>query len=527
MPLTEASVWRQLASTKVGLASLLAVLLISLLRVVLPFAGSEHFYYLPIIAAALQGGFGGGGIAAIVAFALSLLAGAASPAVLSLRAMCFVGAALLAAEGRRRMVRRAEAECADIGQIMTSIASSLNLEEVLSTMAERLASAMGVKACSFRLLSEDGRSLGLAGTHGLSDRYLAKGPVEVAHSPVDQQVLRGRVVTVGPAASDAWFQYPEEAKREGIESLLCVPLRTAGEVLGVVRLYSEMPRRFSAWEVHFVTMLAEQAGLAIKNARLYGDMRARYQRLSEMERVKSEYMRKVSHELRAPLAAMQSSLQLLLKGLLGEMPERQREMIETAVRRGAGLLELLDDMLVLSRTRGGAWLTQMKELQVAEVVRKVVGLFEARARSKQLTLEVDLAADLPTIVGYAEGLEQLFGNLVANAIRYTARGGKVRIAAEAGNDTARVIVADSGIGIPQDELPYIFDEFYRAENARELEKEGTGLGLAVVKSMVEMHGGTVGAESQVGQGTIFRVSLPTKAVTPITEVRVASVPAEQ
>jgi len=527
MPLTEARQWAQLVSTRLGIASLLALPLISLLRLVLPFVGSEHLYYLPIIAASFQGGFGGGIIAALVAFALSLLAGAASPAALSGRVICFLGAALVAAEGRRRMVTRAEIECADIGRIMTSIVSSLNLEEVISTIAERLASAMGVKACSFRLLSEEGKNLVLAGTYGLSETYLAKGPVEVAYSPVDQQVLTGRVVTVADAASDAWFQYPEEAKQEGIASVLCVPLRTSGEVVGVVRLYSERLRYFSAREVHFVTMLADQAGLAIKNARLYGDMWTRYQRLSEMERVKSEYMRKVAHELRAPLGAMQSSLQLLRKGLLGEMPERQREMVETAVRRGAGLIELLDDMLVLSRTRGGAWVSQMKELRVAEVVRKVVGLFEAGARSKRVSLEADLPSDLPTIVGYAEGLEQLFGNLVANAIRYTPRGGKVRVAAQPGSDTIRVIVTDTGIGIPEDELPNIFEEFYRAENARKFEKEGTGLGLSIVKNIVEMHGGTVSVESKVGQGTTFQVFLPTKRTAPMHRVRLASLPARE
>jgi len=527
MPLTEVSLWRQLIGTRVGLASLSAVLLISLLRVIFPFAGSEHLYYLPIIAAAFQSGLGGGITTAVVAVALSLLAGAASPASVLLRVMCFLAAAMLTAEGRRQMVRRAEAECTEIGQIMTSIVSSLNLEEVLSTIAERVATAMGMKACSFRLLAKDGKSLLLAGTHGLSDRYLAKGPVEVAHSPVDQQVLRGRIVTVADAASDAWFQYPEQAKQEGIASVLCVPLRTQGEVLGVVRLYSERPRRFSAREVHFVTMLAEQAGLAVKNARLYMDMRARYEHLGEMERVKSEYMRKVSHELRAPLAAMQSSLQLLLKGLLGEMPERQREMVQTAVRRGAGLLDLLDDMLVLSRSRAEAWLIPLKELQVAEVIRKAVGLFQARARSKKVTLEADLPPDLPTIVGYAEGLEELFGNLIANAIQYTPKGGKVQVAAQPGNDTVRVIVTDTGIGIPEQELPYIFEEFYRAENARQVQKEGTGLGLSVVKSIVETHEGTVSVESKVGQGTTFRVSLPTKPRTAMPEVRTASPPAKE
>jgi signal transduction histidine kinase len=508
MGISEARLSAQLTSARVGALSLTAAVLIALLRVVHPFPGSEHLYYLPIAGAAVASR--AAMTAVVVASCLGLSLFEVSPGVLpvAMRAAGYLGVAVVAGVGRRLLLGNARAELSGLGQIMVSIIGSLNLEEVLSTIARAAAEGMGAKACSFRLLSDDGRRLLLSGTHGLSERYLQKGPVEVALSPVDQQVLGGRVVIVSDPASDRWFQYPEETRHEGIGSVICAPIRADSEMLGVMRVYGQRPHQFTPADAHFVELLGEQAGRAIKNARLYGDMRDRYQRLDAVERVKSEYLRRVSHELRSPLAAMQSSLQLLLKGLLGPMPDKQRDMVETAARRGESLLALLNDMLLLARTRSEAWQCRVERLPLAEVLGKITHLYEAMAVSRQVQVVAEVPSDLPIIMACAEELEEMLSNLVANAIRYTPAGGSVRVTARRDGERVFVRVEDTGIGIAEEDLPRVFDEFYRADNARHTQKEGTGLGLAVVRSIAEMHGGTVTVQSRVGEGSVFEVSLP-------------------
>ena len=239
-------------------------------------------------------------------------------------------------------------------------------------------------------------------------------------------------------------------------------------------------------------------------------LQAAYKRVRSAERAKSQYMRRVAHELKEPLAAIQMLLRVVLDGFAGEFPERSRDFMERAERRARDLSLLTQDLLTLSRAREGRAAVEAAEVRPDELVEAVVGAMQEAATRAGVKVTTDVAPGLGPVEGDAAGLQQLVGNLVSNAIRYTPSGGSVTIRLWETERTLRIEVADTGIGILADDLHRVFDEFYRSANARQHTGEGTGLGLSIVRAVAEQHGGTVSVESTVGQGTRFIVELPGK-----------------
>jgi len=234
-------------------------------------------------------------------------------------------------------------------------------------------------------------------------------------------------------------------------------------------------------------------------------LEATYDELHELELVKSNFMRKTSHELRAPVGAVQS----LLKAAMHQMPSevKGRDLVGRAVRRTENMLDLIDDLLHYSRLRTAAVEKKFEPVELAAIVRLVAELFRPPAEEKGLRFEIQ--ADPATVTGAPDGLTDLVTNLVSNAMRYTPAGGTVTVQTGVAVGAARLVVADTGIGIPPDELPHIFDEFFRGRVAKETVAHGTGLGMAIVKRIVEMHHGRINVESEPGKGTRFVVTFAT------------------
>lgn len=164
-------------------------------------------------------------------------------------------------------------------QVTRTITSTLDLNEVLRLITENTVKTMGVKACSIRLIDENRKTLRIVSAYGLSEDYIKKGPVEIDKSPLDAEVLKGNIVKIKDATTDKRFQYPEEAKKEGIKSVLCVPLQLKDRIIGVMRVYTDKPHTFTKSEVEFLTALASSAAIAIENARLYDLLRREYSKL--------------------------------------------------------------------------------------------------------------------------------------------------------------------------------------------------------------------------------------------------------
>jgi len=227
--------------------------------------------------------------------------------------------------------------------------------------------------------------------------------------------------------------------------------------------------------------------------------------LEELDRVKSAFMRKVAHELRAPIAAIESFMNSILEGY--GSPEVKRLMQERAAQRARELLDLVDDLLNLSRIKEVKLEAAEQEVSLQQILEQVLGLHGPEAERKEITLEVD-CQDCPPIRADPAHIKQLWTNLISNAIKYTPQGGSVSVHLGTEDGTIVGRVADTGIGIAQEDLPRLFDEFFRTEQAKAFAQYGTGLGLSIVKEIVEEYGGDISVESTLGQGSAFTFRLP-------------------
>jgi len=230
--------------------------------------------------------------------------------------------------------------------------------------------------------------------------------------------------------------------------------------------------------------------------------------LERLDRFKSTFMFTVAHELRAPLSAIQSFLVALLKGYVP--PDKQTEMLQRTVERTGELLELVDDLLKLSAARNEQQQLKREVLSLAEPLDKAFALLKARADEKRVACNLEIR-QRPRVEANADQMMQLWTNLISNAIKYTPAGGRVTVTLEEQDGWAVGTVQDTGIGIAPQDQGRIFEEFYRTPQAKEFEHRGTGLGLPLVKRIVEAHGGTIEVESALGRGSRFTFRLPVTA----------------
>lgn len=230
--------------------------------------------------------------------------------------------------------------------------------------------------------------------------------------------------------------------------------------------------------------------------------------LKIMDQMKNEFVAMVAHELRAPLAAIQQQIQVILQGLAGEVSRKQQELLLRARERADGLLELIRNLLDISKMEAGLYFQQKETLDLTFAVEKVLSLFKPQAEAKGLTLRVIAPKDLPTIQADPQGLEEILTNLIHNAVKYTPEGGSVQVTLSPQSEYLRIQVADTGLGIAPEDLPRIFDKFFRVKNEKTRQIVGTGLGLPIVKRIVEAHLGYLEVESQINQGTTVTVLLP-------------------
>jgi signal transduction histidine kinase len=231
----------------------------------------------------------------------------------------------------------------------------------------------------------------------------------------------------------------------------------------------------------------------------------------ELDEMKNDFVRMVSHELRSPLAAIKQQHAVILDGLAGELTPKQRELLTRAHAKIQGLLELINDLLDVAKMEAGHGQLEQVPLDLREILGELVELLRERAASQKLTLRLEMPAGCPLVRADRRSMEEVFSNLVSNAINYSPDGGEVKISALPRSDYLEILVQDQGIGIEAEEVPKIFDKFYRVKNPKTRQVIGTGLGLALVKGLIEAHRGAVEVESELGAGTTFRVKLPTVA----------------
>jgi signal transduction histidine kinase len=241
-------------------------------------------------------------------------------------------------------------------------------------------------------------------------------------------------------------------------------------------------------------------------ARSFGTMTSQ---LRELDRLKAEFVSVASHEIKTPLSVIRGYVTLLADGIYGEVNDQQKKTLEAVSTQTDRLTRLVHRLLDVSRFEAGGARLELRAIELRPFFEELTGDFRVLALQNGIQFPVSLSDDLPgTMVGDEDRLNEVLGNLLSNAFKFTPKGGSIRVEAARCDGGVQVEVEDTGVGIPADKLPHIFEKFYQVDNDAQPRSVGSGLGLAIAREIVEAHGGTIGAESEVGRGTRFRVFLP-------------------
>jgi len=229
---------------------------------------------------------------------------------------------------------------------------------------------------------------------------------------------------------------------------------------------------------------------------------------TEKRIIEENFITMVSHQLRSPLVAIQQYFEVILSGIAGRIEDKQKEMIERARDRLQSLLSLINDWLDMARMDKGLIAERLEPLSLEDLLKKLVDFMKPLSDDMEVSVDLSRVSGNPAVDGDAETLEQVFANLISNAIKYNKPGGSVQIEIREEDGSVITEIKDTGIGIAKEHLPFIFDQFYRVDRKEGQKIKGTGLGLSIAKKIVDLHGGAIQADSELGQGSTFTVVLP-------------------
>ncbi|MDY6933694.1 MAG: response regulator [Spirochaetota bacterium] len=261
-----------------------------------------------------------------------------------------------------------------------------------------------------------------------------------------------------------------------------------------------------------LSLMAHNAPIVMEDGEVLGVV-VIVQDISEqkaIDKMKADFIAKVTHELKAPVATMNQLLMAIEAGVVGELEGKQLELIERAKLRGEGLLELISDLLDISKIESGLSIQRMIPLNIREIMEDVVDLLKPQADKKGISLNLHIDDNLPLINADKDGMREVFTNLISNGIKYTNDGGKIEIDGSMDKDYFIFSISDNGIGISKQNLPFIFERFFRVKNSKTRHIVGTGLGLPIVKDIIDAHLGSIEVKSDEGKGSTFKVLLPMK-----------------
>jgi two-component system NtrC family sensor kinase len=418
-------------------------------------------------------------------------------------------------------VRRTADRFAALTEIDRRISESLDRHTVLERIVTYARELLQAADSEVYLLDEASQTLNAVVAVGDYAEEIKAKPLRMGEGVVGAVAQSGVAEMVNAVEKDPrGINIP--GTPEVHEALLCAPLIAKSGLLGVmavVRSGDQPP--FERLDFDFFTALAAQAVIAIENARLYDAERRQTIALSaaltkqqELDGLKNAFIQNVSHELRTPLAIIRGYAELMMGGDLGQLSPVQQESVEVMTRRTRMLSKMLDDLLTILAAETHKLEKDLVDL--AHMVELAVTDFQAAAKQAGLSLTATIDPGAPTVYADAIHLRRVLDNLLGNALKFTPEGGRIAIELHHQDDDVILIVADSGIGIPPEHLERIFQRFYQVDGSSKRRYGGVGLGLALVKEIVESHDGTVSVTSEVGQGTTFRISLPGVTMSPAT-----------
>ena len=409
--------------------------------------------------------------------------------------------------------RRAK-ELTALNKAGRGMTSTLNPEAVLKLVTDEIRDLLNVEGASVLLRDPASDDIVIAASAGPASQELT-GQRRSITAGIPGWVMRERQPIVVNDVQNDPVLYSQIDSATGLttRSMAAVPLKFKGAVWGVVEAVNKRLGDFDPHDLEMLEALASSAAIAIENAQLYAAEQHRAAALTraleqqrELDRLQREFIQNVSHELRTPLGIVRGYAELLETGDLGELRLEQREPINIIARRSRMLGKLVDDIMAALELKVRE--VQKESVDLAHLARQAVTDLQVAASRAGLTLSARIVEDLPPVPGDPIALRRVLDNLVGNALKFTPSGGKVTVRLQQNEDKVELQVSDTGVGIPPDHLGRIFDRFYQVDGSATRRFGGVGLGLALVKEIVEAHGGQVTVASLVGQGTTFTVLLP-------------------
>ena len=437
----------------------------------------------------------------------------------------FADQAVIAIENVR-LFKELEARNKDLGEsleqqtataeILKVISSSpTDVQPVLNAIVRSAASLFD--PCNAAILMRDSRGLQLrAIARGEGSEELMKLyplPFDPAQFPSARAISEQRIIELPDANAASVSEFVANAARAGkFRSAAFVPLLREGEGVGTIVLTHPRPGfRLTEKQQVLMRTFADQAVIAIENVRLFKEIQEKSAQLEVANKHKSEFLANMSHELRTPLNAIIGFAEVLSERMFGEVNEKQADYLKDIHESGKHLLSLINDILDLSKIEAGRMELELSSFHLPSAVSNAVTLIRERALRHGIALSVAIDERLGQFQADERKVKQILLNLLSNAVKFTPDGGRVDVSAKLDTDKIEIAVKDSGVGMTPEDQASLFEEFKQLGKDRSRKAEGTGLGLALTKKFVELHGGAMRVESAPGKGSTFMFSLPMRA----------------
>jgi len=444
--------------------------------------------------------------------AVEVLTTFAAQAALAVRTVGLVRALETRTDELGRKVTQLEA----LGAVGQAESFSLNLNEVLNTIITQAVQLSGTDGGSIYEFDEDAREFRIATVSGTSQETLdalRRTRIPLEDTFLGQAAVLGRSLELPDLRAAPLDPHLSVLAQGGWRSLVAVPMLREGRIVGAMVVRRHAPGNVPQEICDLLETFAGQSALALINAKLYRQLERQSAALEVASRHKSEFLASMSHELRTPLNAIIGFSEVLLERMFGELNERQDDYLRDIRSSGKHLLELLNDILDLSKIEAGQMVLNRSEFAVRESLEYCLSMVRERALKQRILLSLEVDPEVGLLDADRLRFRQVVLNLLSNAVKFTPDGGRVDVRASVRDQDLVVLVADTGVGVPAEDRERIFDSFQQGTRHDE-QTEGTGLGLTLSKRILELHGGRIWVESEAGQGSTFGIALPTESSEP-------------
>jgi GAF domain-containing protein len=417
-------------------------------------------------------------------------------------------------EARTRELARSVGELKALGEVGQAVSSTLDLQTVLSTIVGHAVPLSGTSGGVIYEYDEAAEGFLLRASYHMEEALveaLRGAPIRLGEGATGRAAMIRAPVQVPDTLDEGEYtgaRLRPMLARLGYRSVLAAPLLREQRILGALTVWRKEAGNFSPEIVNLLQTFATQSALAIQNARLFREIEDKSREIEAANRHKSEFLANMSHELRTPLNAIIGFSEVLGERMFGELNEKQAEYTEDILTSGRHLLSLINEILDLSKVEAGRMELEVATFDLPLAIDNARTFVRERAIKHGINLDVTVDDRLGDFTGDERKIKQILLNLLSNAVKFTPEGGRIGINARQADGSVEISVSDTGIGIAPEDQAKIFEEFRQVGGDYAHKKEGTGLGLTLAKKFVELHGGRIWVESEVGKGSKFTFTLP-------------------